>query len=75
MLMNLKSCHGFMKKPNSTFILNFRYCLVNKYVEKGFFIISNSSEQLSSVQNDVKLRIHAIDKLEIYFIIAKNKAI
>ena len=28
LLLNLVSCHGFMKKPNSTVILNFLYCLI-----------------------------------------------
>ena len=30
-LLNLVSCHGFMKKPNSTVISNCRYLLVNNY--------------------------------------------
>ena len=31
LLLNLVPFHGFMKKPNSTVILNFRSCLVNNY--------------------------------------------
>ena len=36
LLMNLVSCHGFMKKPNSTVILNCRYFLINDYLAKVF---------------------------------------
>ena len=28
LLLKLVSCHGFMKEPNSTVILNCRYCLI-----------------------------------------------
>ena len=73
-LLNLVSCHGFAEKPNSTVILNFQYLLVNNYLEKGFFTIVNNSKKLSSIMNDVKLRIHAIDKLETCFVMAKNTA-
>ena len=54
-LLNLVSCHGFMEKPNSTVILNFQYRLVNNYLSKVLFIISNNSKNLSSLPNDVKL--------------------
>ena len=60
--MDLVSCHGFMKKPNSTVILNLKYCLVNYYFEKGLIIIKHNSKQLSSALNDVKLIIHVVDK-------------
>ena len=36
LLLNLVSCHGFTKKPNSNVILNCRYRLVNNYLEKIF---------------------------------------
>ena len=61
-----------MERPNSTFILNFRYRLVNNYLEKGFFIIAKNSNQLSSLLNDVKLIIHEIDKLKTDILMAKN---
>ena len=61
-LMNLVSCHGLMKKPNSTVILNCQYRLVNYYLSEGFIIIRHSSKQLGSVLNDVKLIIHAVNK-------------
>ena len=42
LLLNLVSCHGFTKKPNSTVILNFGSCLINNYLEKEFYIIYNN---------------------------------
>ena len=36
LLLNLVSCHGFMKKPNSTVILNFQTRLINNYLYKVF---------------------------------------
>ena len=36
LLLNLVSCRGFMKKPNSTAVLNFRDRLINNYLSKGF---------------------------------------
>ena len=61
-LMNLISCHGFTKQTNSTVILAYRYCLVNYYLEKGYVILEHNSKHLSSVPNDVKLRVHVINK-------------
>ena len=75
LLLNLVSCHGFMKKPNSTVILNCRSRLVNNYLEKVFYIIENDSKQKSMIPNDMKLRINVIDQLDTYFVMAKNKAI
>ena len=62
-----------MKKPNSTVILNFRYRLVNNYLEKGFYIIEKDSKQKSMLPNDVKPRINVIDQLYTYFFVAKTK--
>ena len=56
-------------------MLNFRYCLVNKYLAKRFLIIENNSNQLISPSNDSKLRIHAIDQLETDLVMKKNTAI
>ena len=42
LLLNFVSCDGFMEKPNSHVILNFRYILVNKDLEKWFFIIAKT---------------------------------
>ena len=74
-LLNLVYCHGSMQKLNSTVILNFRSCLVNKYLEKGFFIIASKYKQISSIPNDVKLIVHAINQLETYSVMAKNAEI
>ena len=61
-LMNLISCHGFMKNKNSTVVLVCLYQLVNYHLLKGFVIIEYNSKHLISVPNEVKQRIHAIDK-------------
>ena len=70
LLINLVSCHEFMKKTNSTVILVCQYRLVNYYLEKNNFIIEHKSKQLSSVTNDVKLRIHEVDKQETDYVMA-----
>ena len=64
-----------MEKPDTTVILNCLSSLVNYYLEKGFYIIANNSKQLSITSNDVKLRIHAIDKLKTDYVMAKTTAI
>ena len=48
---------------------------MNNYLSKRFFIIENSSNNLSSIPNDVKLMIHAINQLETDYVMAKNTAI
>ena len=68
--MNLVCFHGFMEKPNSTVVLNFQSYLVNYYLAKQFVIIDHNYKQLSSFPNDVKLRIHAIDKQKKDFVMA-----
>ena len=68
--MNLVYCHGCIKKSNSTVILVCRSCLVHFYLAKGFVILEHNYKQLSSVPNDVKLIIHAIDKQKTDYIMA-----
>ena len=75
LLLNLVSCHGFTKKPNSTVILNCRSCLLNNYLAKGFYIIEKYSKQKIMLPNDVKLRIHVIDQMDTDFVMAKNISI
>ena len=41
-LMNLISCHVFMKKPNSTVILVFWSCLVNYYLAKQLLLLNTT---------------------------------
>ena len=53
LLLNLVSCHGFTKKPNSTVILNCRSRLANNYLEKGFYIIEKESKLKRVLPNDV----------------------
>ena len=61
LLLKLVSCNGFMKKPNSTVILNCRTRLINNYLSKVFTIIEQSTKQLSLLPNYVKLRINLTD--------------
>ena len=73
LLMDLVSCHGFMKKPSSTVILNCRSSLVNNYLAKGYFIIEKDSKHLKILPNDVKLIFHVINQLDKYFIMEKTQ--
>ena len=72
LLLNLVSCHGFMKKPNSTVILNFRTHMINNYLEKGLYIIERGTKQLSLKPNDVILRINMNNQLDTYYVLKKN---
>ena len=67
LLLNLVSCHGFVKKPNSTVILNFRSHLVTNYLPKLFYIIEKYSKQKIMLPNDVKLIINVIYELDTDF--------
>ena len=60
-LMNLISCHGLMKKINSTVILLCHTRLVEYYLEKGFVCLQHNSKHLSIVPNEVKQIIHSIE--------------
>ena len=75
MFLNLVSCHGFMKKPNSIVILNYQTRLINNYLSKVFSIIEQNKKQLILLPNDVKLRINIINQLDTYYVMVKNKAI
>ena len=75
LLLNLVSCHGFMKKPNSTVILNCRYCLINNYLGKGLYSIERDSKQKYMISNYVILIINMIDQMDTDFFMAKIKAI
>ena len=74
-LMNLIYCHELMKNINSTVVLVCQYRLVNYYLEKGFVILEHNYKQLSSVPNDVKLGIHAINKRKTDYIMSCYTAI
>ena len=69
-LMNLISCHGFMKELNSTVIILCRTRLVEYYLEKEFVILEYNSENLSSVSNEEKQRIYAINMHKTDFVMA-----
>ena len=75
LLLNLVSCHGFIKKPNSTVILNFRTRLINNHLSKGFSIIEQNTKQIIFLPNDVKLRINLNNKLDTDYVMVKNKSI
>ena len=60
LLMNLVSCHGLTKKPNSTILSN---------------IIEHNSKQLSLIPNAVKLIINLIDQMDTYCVMVKSKSI
>ena len=48
---------------------------MNNYLAKGFFTIEKNSNQLISLPNYVKMVIRVIERLETYFVMAKNTAI
>ena len=75
MLLNLVSCHGFMKKPNSNVILNFQNRLINNYLSKRLSIIEQNTRQFIFLPNDVKLMINLINHLDTDYVMVKNKAI
>ena len=75
LLLNLVSCHGFMKKPNSTVVLNWRSFLINNYLAKGFYITEKVPKQLNLLPNDVKFTINLNNQMDTDFFMAKNKAI
>ena len=66
---------GFMKKPNSTVILNFRTCLINNDLSKVFSIIEQGSKHLNLIPNDVILRINMVDQLKTDYVMVKNEAL
>ena len=61
LLLGLVSCHGFMKKEDSTVILNCRTHLINNYSSKGLSIIEQNRNHLSFLPNAVKLIFNLID--------------
>ena len=73
LLLNLVSCHGFMKNPNSTVTLNFRSCMIQSYLAKVLYIIEKYSKKKNIASNDVKFIINVIDQLDIDFVMVKTK--
>ena len=68
--MELISCHGLTKNINSTVILACQSRFLNYYSARGSVILQKNSNQLSIFPNDVKLRIHSINKQKIDQVIA-----
>ena len=69
-LMNLISCHGFMKDKNSTVILLCCNWLMEYYLAKEFFILEHNSKNLSIVPNEAKQIINAINMHDSDFVMA-----
>ena len=72
LLLNLAYCCGFMKKPNSTVILNCRSCMIKNYLVKQNQIIEKDSKYLSLLPNDFKLIINIIDQMYTDFSLQKK---
>ena len=59
LLMNLMSCHGFLKHINYVVILNFPKRMLEYNFSKGFTILECNSNNLEKLPNDVKQKTHA----------------
>ena len=59
LLMNLMSCHGFLKNVNSIVILKYPKRILEYYFSKGFAILECNVNNLAKLPNEVKQRIHA----------------
>ena len=60
-LMNLISCHEFIKEIHSTIIVLCHTWLMEYYLAKVLIILEHNSKNLSSVHNEAKQRIHAFN--------------
>ena len=58
LLMNLLSCHGFMKDINYTVILFCPSRMLEYYFSKGFVIMERNSNNSSIISNEEKQMIH-----------------
>ena len=58
-LMNLMSCHGFLKNINYVVILKQPKIILEYYFSKGFTILECNDNNLEKLPNDVKQRTHA----------------
>ena len=56
-------------------ILNFRTCLIKKYLSKELSSIEQKKNQLRFLPNYVKSRINLINQLDTDYVMVKNKAI
>ena len=61
LLMNLMSCHGFLKNKNPVVILKFPKRMLEYYFSKGFTILECNYNNLAKLPNEVKQIIHAED--------------
>ena len=74
LLLNLVSCHGFMRKPNSTVILNFQSRLIENCLAKGFHIIEKDLKQLSLLPIDMKLIFNIMNQRDTDFFMKKKQS-
>ena len=58
LLLNLLSCHGLMKKTDSTVILNFRSRLVNNYLEKVTLTFVSQKSRANNKHGEIQYRKH-----------------
>ena len=59
LLMDLMSCHRFLKNINPIVILKFPKRMLEYYFSKGFTLFGRNTNNLAKLPNDVKQRIHA----------------
>ena len=59
LLMNLMSCHGFLKNINYVVILKFSKRMLEYYFSKGFNILKCNVNNLAKLPNEVKEIIHS----------------
>ena len=53
-LINLISCHGFLKNINSVVILKFSKGMLEYYLSKGFTILECNDNNLAKIPNEIK---------------------
>ena len=58
LLMNLMSCHGFLKNKTSVIILKFPKSILEKYFSKRFTFFECDTHNFSELPNGVKFRIN-----------------
>ena len=59
LLMNLMSCHGFLRNKNSIVILKCSKKMLEYYFSKVFTILECNNNNLEKLSNEVKDRIYA----------------
>ena len=60
-LMNLMSCHGFLKNKNPVVVLKFPKRMLEQYFSKVFTLFDCNTNNLAKLPNEVKDRIYTED--------------